>query len=134
MNNLNKISNFLKNHDHLYIGDILIRFIIIEDNRKNNPERYNVSELKLIEKETGLNALDLDKLVKYYKILNDKGSLSKIVGQGNNIDEQIEQAAEYAYIMNTHNFMVFINENTPMEQLDNAIWDPSYDPMVGFRR
>jgi len=132
MNNLDKLLNFLRENNHYYISDIMIRFIITEDDRKNNPERYNVSGLNKIEKETGLNPLDLDKLVKYYKILDKKGILSKIVGQSNNVDEQIEKEAEYAYVMNTYNFMVFINEDTPKEQLNNAIWDPSYDPMVGM--
>ena len=130
---MKKLFNFLKENNHLYISDIITQFIINEHYRKNHPKIYRASDLKELEKETGLSALDLDNLVKYHKFLDEKGLLPKIVGRGNNVDEQIEKEAEYVYITNTYNFKVFINENTPKEQLDNAIWDPSYDPMVGIK-
>ena len=133
MNNVDKLLNFLKQNNHQYIKNVLKRFNEIENNRKHNSAKYKVADLKKLEKETGLKALDMDKLVKYYDILKERNLLDKIIGKGDDVEYADEVVASTFYLMNTYSFMERFKEDYTNEDLDNAIWDPTYDPVIGFK-
>ena len=130
---IDKLLVFLKENTHQYVQDVLRRFKQVEQCRKTNSDLFNGKVYKQLEKETGLGPLDLDKLVKYYDVLKQRDLLDRIIGVGDDVSHADEVVAGAFYCMNTFNFMYASQVDYTEEQLDNAIWDPTYELATGFR-
>lgn len=130
MDRISRLIDFLRNHDHEFIKDKLEKFKETEYILHHDLDNYNVNDLKKIEKETGLNAIDLIKLVRFYEILKEKDLLKEIVGLGKYAPQKMVRHLTSIYIINTIFFMFFINEHYKekftSEEMDNAIWDGDY--------
>jgi hypothetical protein len=123
MTNVDKLINFLTGNTHYYVSDVLCQIIITKNN-----------DYHKLENETGLETQDLLNLLKYYDVLNERNVLDRIIGVGDDITWADEALAGALYCMNTNGFMEHFKENFTQDEINNAIWDPTYHPTTGFKQ
>jgi hypothetical protein len=116
----------MRNNTHEYVKEIMDEFITSENLRIQHSPDYNEDTLWILETVTFLNASDLGRLVKFYRVLD------KVIGVEDDIDPMVEDAMGALYCINTYNFIMHFDDNVTPEAIGNAIMDPTYHPVTGF--